>query len=468
MNTNEKNTIRVMNAEKSKGSIEYKDITERLAAHVANFRNIQLDEGLVHQVKRTCLDYVCAAITGSKTEVSRLVYEYLIESEGKGTTNIIGYQLGLSKGNAAFINGTSAHCLDMDDGHTRGSVHPGTVVFPSILALAQHVKPTFDELAKAIIIGYDVCLRISSAIHPSSRQRGFHNTPVAGIFGAVAAASLLYGLKKEEVQNAFGIAGSFAGGIFAFLGTGSEVKRIHPGQAARDGITAVELTRKGLSGPKEVLEGENGLFQAFADGRVSIDRMFRNIGEEYEIMNIYFKPYPCCRHLHSSIDAVYELKRNSSIRPQDIAEIRIGVNRIAYLHRHKDCQTLLDAQMSLPYAIAAAIYHPVLEVNHFQPEQTKETIGWLAQLVEVYVDEEADQHYPAQRAARLEIKLKNSTILTCYVENPLGEPSKPLTYEKLEMKFMANCSPIIGEERAKSIVQSIKNLEENIETLYSI
>ncbi|MEH6946132.1 MmgE/PrpD family protein [Bacillus sp. JJ634] len=465
---NGKNTISVLSSEKGNQFIDYQNITERLAAHVANVRNVQLDEGVVHQVKRTCLDYLCAAITGSNTEVSRLVYEYLIASEGRGTTNLIGYHLGLSKGNAAFLNGTSAHCLDMDDGHTGGSVHPGTVVYPVVFAIAQYVKPTFDELVKAIVIGYDVCLRISSAIHPSSRQRGFHNTPVAGIFGAVAAASVLYGLRKEEVQNAFGIAGSFAGGIFAFLGTGSEVKRIHPGQAARDGIAAVELTRKGLSGPKEVLEGENGLFQAFADGKVSVERMFKDIGETYEIMNIYFKPYPCCRHLHSSIDAVYELKTNAQIQPQEIAEIRIGVNKIAYLHRHKNCQTLLDAQMSLPYAIAAAVYHPVLEVNHFQPEQTKETISKLAQLVEVYVDEEADQHYPAQRAARLEIKLKDSTTLTCYVKNPLGEPSKPLTDEKLEMKFIANCSSIIGEEKAKSIVQNIKNLERNVETLYSI
>lgn len=468
MSTNENNITTVMHAENSKGPIEYTNITEKLAAHVDNFRNIQLYENLVHQVKRTCLDYVCSAITGSNTEVSRLVYEYLIESGERGTTNIIGYQSGLSKGNAAFLNGTSAHCLDMDDGHTEGSVHPGTVIYPAVLAIAQQVKPTFDELAKAIVIGYDVCLRISSAIHPVSRQRGFHNTPVAGIFGAVAAVSVLYGLDKGEIQNAFGIAGSFAGGIFAFLGTGSEVKRIHPGQAARDGIAAVELTRKGLSGPKAVLEGDNGFFQTFADGKVSIERMFRNIGEEYEIMNIYFKPYPCCRHLHSSIDAVYEVKKNAQIQPQDIAGIRIGVNKIAYLHRHKECQTLLDAQMSLPYTIAAAVYHPVLEVNHFQPEQTKETISKLAKLVEVYVDEEADQRYPAQRAARLEIRLENNTTLTCFVENPLGEPSKPLTDKKLEMKFMANCSSVIGEERAKLIIKSIKNLEENVETLYSI
>ena len=464
----ETKTLNVQNTEKEAHVAEFTKVTERLAVHAANTKNMKLDSELIHQVKKACLDYLCAAITGSNTKVSRLVYEYFLESEEKGTTNLIGYETGLSKANAAFLNGTSAHCLDMDDGHTGGSVHPGTVVFSTVLALAQHLKPTFEELAKAIVIGYDVCLRVSSAIHPSSRQRGFHNTSVAGIFGAVAVAGSLYGLQKEEIQNAFGIAGSLTGGIFAFLGTGSEVKRIHPGQAARDGIIAVELTRKGLTGPKAVLEGENGLFQAFADGKVSVERMFKDIGGKYEIMNIYFKLYPCCRHLHSSIDAVYELKTNLQIQPQDINEIRVGVNRIAYLHRHKDCQTLLDAQMSLPYALAAAIYHPVLEIKHFNPEKTKETIGRLAQLVEVYIDEEADRHYPAQRAARIAIKLKDGRILTCYVENPLGEPSKPLTDEKLEQKFIANCSPIIGEERAAEIVENLRNLEEEIEILYCI
>ena len=150
-------------------------------------------------------------------------------------------------------------------------------------------------------------------MHPSSRKRGFHNTPVAGIFGATAAVCVLYGLEEEDIKNAFGVAASFAGGLFAFLGTGAEVKRIHPGQAARDALLAVELTVKGLSGPKFVLECENGVFQAFAGGDISIDRLFDGIGERYEIMNVYFKPYPCCRHLHSSVDAVYKLRNKYQI-----------------------------------------------------------------------------------------------------------------------------------------------------------
>lgn len=442
--------------------------TEKLAAHVVNAKNMYLDNELTQQVKKVLLDFLCSAITGSKTEVSKLVYQYLLESEGTSEFNIIGYDKGLSKANAAFINGTSAHSLDLDDGHTGGSVHPGAVVFPAVLAAAQHVRPTFEILAKSIVIGYDICLRVSSAIHPSSRLRGFHNTPLAGIFGACAAVSFLYGLEKEEVQNAFGVAASFAGGLFAFLGSNAEVKRIHPGQAARDATITVELVKKGLTGPMSVLECENGIFQAFAGNEISLDRMFKDLGKKYEIMNVYFKPYPCCRHLHSSIDAVYDLKKRSPILPKEISEIRVGVNRIAYLHRHKEFNTLLDAQMSLPYAIASAIYHPVLGINHFEPGSTKDTVGRLAQLVTVYIDEEAERAYPAQRAAKLEITLENGVKLINHVENPLGEPNNPLSEKQLENKFLSNCTPLIGETKARTIVENIKQLELSTDFLYQI
>ncbi len=442
--------------------------TEKLAAHVVNARDISLDKELTQQVKKVFLDYLCSAITGSKTEVSRLVYQYLLESEGPGEYNVIGHEKGLSKTNAAFINGTSAHSLDLDDGHTGGSIHPGAVVVPAVLAAAQQVKPTFDVLAKSVVIGYDICLRISSAIHPSSRLRGFHNTPLAGIFGACAAVSFLYELDKEEVQNAFGVAASFAGGLFAFLGSNAEVKRIHPGQAARDAILAVELVKKGLTGPKSVLECENGIFQAFAGNQISVERLFEDLGKKYEIMDIYFKPYPCCRHLHSAIDAVYEIKKYSTFYPEKIEGIKVGVNQMAFLHRHKEFNTLLDAQMSLPYAIAAAIYYPVLEINHFEPRDTNESIRRLAQIVTVYIDKEAERAYPAQRAAMLEITLKNGDTLLKRVENPLGEPSNPLSAEQLENKFLANCIPFAGETTARTIVENINQLEFKKDFLYHI
>jgi len=443
-------------------------VTKRMATHVAAIRDLPLDEELKIQVKKVLMDYLCAAIAGSGTEVSQLVYQYMLESEGEGKSPIIGHKIGLSKTAAAFVNGTSAHSLDMDDGHTAGSIHPGTVVFPAVLAAAEKVSPDFDLFAKSVIAGYETCLRLSAGMHPSSRKRGFHNTPVAGIFGATAAVSVLYGLEREEIRNAFGISASFAGGLFAFLGTGSEVKRIHPGQAARDALMAVELTQKGLTGPKSVFEGENGVFQGFAGKDVSVDRLFVQIGEQYEIMNVYFKPYPCCRHLHSSIDAIYKLKEQIELNTNEISKIRIGVNQIAYMHRHTECQTILDAQMSLPYSVASAVVHPVLKMNHFDPNQVDERVRSLIGHIEVYIDKEADQAYPAERASNVEIIFRNGENLSWRVANPLGEPSNPLTYQQLEQKFLANCAPFIGEDRCKELLVSLDNIEKNMNFLYQI
>ncbi|MFD1414489.1 MmgE/PrpD family protein [Oceanobacillus jeddahense] len=443
-------------------------VTQKLAYLVSSAKDIQLDEELISQVKKVYLDYLGSAIAGSHTDVSKLVYNTILKMEGESSYNVLGFEKGLSISNAAFINGTSSHSLDIDDGHTGGSIHPATVVLSAAIAAAQKIKPSFEELAKATIVGYEICLRISSAIHPSSRERGFHNTSVAGIFGAVTAVCVLYELSEEEVKNAIGIAASFAGGLFAFLGTGSEVKRIHPGKAARDALLAVELTKTGLSGPKEVFEAENGVFQAFAGREISWERLNKKDIEPYEIMNIYFKPYPCCRHLHSSIDAIYELKRKYSFDVEEIAAIRTGVNDITYLHRHKKFNSLLDAQMSLPYATAASIVYPTLEINHFNSEYVDKSVLSLAQVVEVETDEEANHVYPGERLAKVEISLKDGTVLAETVRNPLGEPNNPLSDEKLAQKVLANCTPVIGEEKTKKLIHQIGEMEKGIEFLYEI
>jgi 2-methylcitrate dehydratase PrpD len=206
------------------------------------------------------------------------------------------------------------------------------------------------------------------------------------------------------------------------------------------------------------LEGKNGFFQAFAGGEISTQRLLCDLGTRYEIMDIYFKPYPCCRHLHSAIDAIREVKDQYGVRADQVSRLRIGVNRTAALHAHKECGNLLDAQMSLPYSAAAAFVHAHLPVDVFQPKSAPEELWRLCREAEIYVDEEADREYPAKRAARLELELADGTKLAHFVDNPLGEPSKPLNDEQLETKFLQNCAPILGEKKALQYVATIWNL----------
>ncbi|MDQ0185337.1 MmgE/PrpD family protein [Cytobacillus kochii] len=435
------------------------NVTEKLANYVESYSNLRVNSNVIHQVKRVILDYICCAISGASSPVSKLVYQTILDSEGGGNFYVIGNVKKLSKSNAAFVNGTSAHCFDLDDGHTEGSVHPGAVILPVIFAEIEQKEVNFEKLSKAIIIGYDICLRLSSAIHPTARNKGFHNTPLTGIFGAVAALSVLNDFKHWEIQNAFGIAGSFSGGIFAFLGTGSEVKRIHPGQAARDAILSIELTKKGLTGPKSVFESENGFFQAFADKDVSIDRLFQGVGEHFEIMNIYFKPYPCCRHIHSTIDAVYKIKQESHVQIERIEKIKVGVNKLAFKHKHKTFSSILDTQMSIPFSVAVALTNPSLKVSHFIPGNKK--IESLANLVEVYVHQTAEDTYPTSRQAYVEIIFNDGEQISAWVDHPVGEPATPLSDERLIEKFLENTKDYVSKDKSQKIIKNILNIGNN-------
>jgi len=240
--------------------------------------------------------------------VSQALLAYFEESDATRTTSVIGSGAKLSAPNAALVTGTNVHGLDFDDGHTQGSAHPSGVIFPAVMAAAQQRASSAQEIVTAVVCGYDVMCRIAAAMHPESARRGYHNTALAGVFGAAAAVSNLLKLDVAQTLNALGLAGSFSAGIREYLDEGAEIKRIHPGKAARDGVVCAEFAKRGITGPTKVLEGRYGFFATHAAPHVKWGRLFERLGQRYEINAVYHKPYPCCRHYHAVIDGIKELQ----------------------------------------------------------------------------------------------------------------------------------------------------------------
>jgi 2-methylcitrate dehydratase PrpD len=437
-----------------------KNITDALAAYIIESQHKEYDSEIVHKFKRALMDYVCAAITGSNMPVPTSLLEYLKQIDNNETSSVTGKSIKLSPLNAALINGTSAHSLDFDDGHTHGSIHIGTVVFPAIFAVAEQYKSTQEEFIKAAIIGYEIAGRLSAALHPNVWKRGFHNTPVIGIFGATAAVCVLLKANKEQILDALGHAGSFSGGLFEFLGEGADIKRVHPGKAARDAILSAELAMKGITGPKKVFEGKNGFVRAFADNNINLERLYLGLHTEYEISKIYFKPYPCCRHLHGPIDGTLELLTQNQIDVNDIAKIEVGTYKVGANHKHKEVNHLLDAQMSIPCAVSLALAYGEVSINTF--EESKVQTGLVQTLinrVDVTVDEKCEDNYPKHRPAIITITMKDGTAYRQYVEDPKGETKYPLTDKELESKFVNNCLGILTKDEVDQIIDAIWNFE---------
>ncbi|MBI3067356.1 MAG: MmgE/PrpD family protein, partial [Betaproteobacteria bacterium] len=334
-------------------------------------------------------------------------------------------------------------------------------IFPALLAVAEKTGAAPRELIAAGVAAYDITLRIASAMHPASARRGYHNTPTAGVFGAAAGAARLLRLDARATLNALGLAGSFAGGLREYLDEGAEVKRIHPGKAARDGIVCAELARRGLTGPGKVLEGRYGLFHAIADDAADWGRLREGLGERFEIVNVYFKPYPACRHFHAALDAVRALRARHRFTAADVARIEIGMYDVGVQgHDHRHCNSLLDAQMSAPVTTALAVAFGDVTAGTFERANLeRRDVRRLIDATTVFVDPECERLYPARRSGLARITLNDGTTLEERVLDPKGEGENPMSDEDLGHKFRSNCEPVVGAEKCRRVLDTVWGID---------
>lgn len=435
-------------------------LTWHVAEWIGEQQQRPLPPELDQHLRRITLDAVAGMVASSVGPVSRAVARHArslypgaeVTAIGHGPASVLG---------AALVNGTNGHGIESDEGYTPGSMHPTSVVLPAVFALGQSLGAGTDRVRTAAAIGMELACRIAAAGHPATRNRHFHNTPLAGVFGAAAAAAVLRDLSVAETANALGIAGSHAGGLFEFLGDSAEVKRFHPGKAARDGIAAADLAAAGLTGPTTVLEGTDGYFAAFAGAPGEAwfpARVRAGLGEEWVLLQTYVKPYPCCRHLHGAIDGALELRRGHDIDPAAVTAVRVDTFPIAARHAGTELDTVLQAQLSLPYTVAVALSRGAVTLTDFAADaRADRAVQALMDKVSVTVDPDAEAAYPRfGRPARTTVELADGRTHTTWVQHPYGEPANPLSDDALEEKVRRLCEPVVGQAATTGLIDAVR------------
>ncbi|MEX1004348.1 MAG: MmgE/PrpD family protein [Acidimicrobiia bacterium] len=436
-------------------------LTMELAEWAASTGTDDIPEPVAHQVRRSLVDYLTAAILGASAEPAVIVRDYLAAHDSDGSSTVIGVPLRLSPAGAAAANGTAAHALDLDDGYTPGACHPGGPILSAALAAGEAMRSDALSLVRAIALGYEVACRIAGASHPAQRRRGFHNTALVGVFGAATAVAALRGLDAVGFANAYGLAGSHAGGLLSFLDQGSDVKRYHTGKAARDGLVCADLAARGLTAPTVVLEGAHGYFHAFTGDQVDVDHLTGDLGTTWRMLRTYNKPYPCCRHVHGAIDAALQIREREHLEPESIESVRVETFAIAASHDGKDIDNLLDAQMSLPYSVAAALVHGEVGMEQFDaPTRADARIRAIIETTEVLTDDAYTADYPASRAARVHIRA-NGGEHVAEVMQPYGEPDNPMSDDAIDHKFRRLAGPILGSPHSERILEAAWSLDDS-------
>lgn len=418
-----------------------------------------LDGEILHYAKRHFIDTLGAIIAGAPQDVTRRAASVVTKVQGQGAFHVPGLEGSFGLLDAAYLSGVAAHGTETDDGYRQGSVHPGTVVVPAMLPLATGRKSNGRELLTGIVAGYHSIAGIAALAHPKLRRQGFHPTAAVGPFGAAMAAASLLGLDRTQRLSALGIAASSASGLFAFKGGGADVKRLHPGQAARDGVLAALLAEEGCEGPLAVLESSDGFFQTLA-GITASDLENVSLPQKPPITDCYIKPYACCRHIHPAVDALRAVCEQHEVKSHEIEAIEVETYSIAADHGKVPWNSLAEAQLSFPYVLAAAIKFETLGVSAFEEiHRSDAELIKLCHKVDVRATEEMDARYPDERPARVTLHSSKGSWSEERGE-ARGDPRYPLDDNEIATKFLDLARPVLGTARAGKLLEQLWRIEE--------
>jgi 2-methylcitrate dehydratase PrpD len=441
-------------------SVDQLSLTGQLARYWSEVRLEDIPPDVVATGKRFLLDTLAVGVRGAGSEVVEAVRRGVtnaFECE-RGSASLWGTNRTMPPGAAAMINGTATHAYEFDD--YGGCGHPGAVVVPAICALAEKVGADGRRVLLALLAGYDISARVTegSGGYRAHNERGWHSTGTCGTFGAAAGGASILGLDAERYAAALGIAGSFAGGIWAFLVDGAMTKRFHPGKASENGVTSALLAESGLVGPRFILEAAwGGFYKTYSGADAREEATVDNLGREFGIFRSGIKPYPCCRGLHSSVEALLDLMQAEKFKAADIDRIVVhGADRTVRQFSKRDVQTVLDAQFSMPYALAAIASSGKATLDEFCPPRMDDPdLLALMQRVEVV----SDRKLGPTDEPDVEVYGRAGEVWQRHVPLPRGSMVRPLDDDFLARKNEAVATPVIGKERFERLRAAIGTLE---------
>ena len=435
--------------------------SEAIVSFVSELRFGALSDEVRHYARRHLLDTVGVMIAGAGGEVATRAEAVLAAVRPPGRIPVPGRRRRADLIDATFLGGTAAHGIELDDGFRQGSVHPGCVVVPAVLALGYERSISGAKLIEALVAGYEAEIAIGRACHPDLRQRGFHPAAAVGVFGAVMAAGKLRGLPHQQLANALGIAASSAAGLFAFVNGGADIKRLHAGHASREGLQAALLAEQGIEGPPGVIEAHDGFLQAFAFGR---DRKPRAIvlppKVPFGITDCYIKPYPCCRHIQPAVEALIGILRDENLAPEQVERIDVATYRIAAEHAETGWDDFASAQLSFPYLLGLALKFRGIKFEHFEaPVRRNPEFAAIARKISISAPPEIDRLYPQLRPARVTVTSARGTF-TRQADEALGSRIVPLDDAGLRAKFLGLVAPILGADAAEALADRLWCIED--------
>jgi 2-methylcitrate dehydratase PrpD len=399
-------------------------------------------------------------LAGSTEPAARIVQTVAAAEGGAPLATIVGTGRRTGAVWAALANGTAAHALDFDDTNFAMLGHPSAPVLAAALAAGEVALATGRDLVHAFLLGFEVETTVAEAINPEHYEHGWHATCTLGTLGAAAAASRLLGLDGRETATALAVAASQASGLKENFGT--MTKPFHAGHAARSGVLAALLAREGWTASEQAMEGPQGYLNVFSAGRRELDRI-ATLGAPWKIVTtgVAVKPFPSCACTHSIIDGALELRRAHGLRPEQIASVTIGVDRVVpRILIHADPRSGLEAKFSGEFTAAAALVDGRVGIATFSEDKVRDPeVRRLMSRVTMRVDPEIPGDRERHMWTRVSIALTDGRTVSIGPREVPGHPANPLTRDALRDKFGECAGTVLPADRASALAEMLEDLD---------
>lgn len=413
------------------------DATRALAGFLADLTYDDIPDYVVERCEELFLDWMGSALAGKDYPPIPLFQKYARRmGPDSGRCEVLVDRSRTSPWFAAFVNAASSHVVEQDDLHNSSVLHPGTVVFPAVLAAAQDLEVSGRDLILASVAGYEAGIRIGEFLG-RSHYTIFHTTGTVGTLAAAVAVGKLFKFNTDQFVNALGSAGTQASGLWEFLRDAANSKQLHTAKAAADGLLAAYMTEEGLTGASQILEGRQGIAAGMSsDAEPAF--LTDQLGSRWALAETSFKFHASCRHTHPAADALLVLMQKHDLVSSDIESVVAKVHQAAIdvLGMVNEPTTIHQAKFSMGTVLGLIAVYGSAGVLDFQDRALQsEEVAHFRSLVSMSLDLEVDRAYPAKWLGRIEVVTIDGRRLSAAIDDPKGDPGNPMSRGELEEKF---------------------------------
>ena len=411
--------------------------TAELARFAAQLQPDALPVAVLRRTEDLLVDWVGSCLAGKGARAVETIAEFAASmGPQRGPSEVLIRRSSSSAYFAAMTNAAASHVAEQDDVHNGSVFHPATVVFPVALALSQQLGRSGAELLAAAVAGYEVGIRVGEFLG-RSHYKVFHTTGTAGTLAAAATAGHLLRLDPQQMQHAFGSAGTQAAGLWEFLRSAADSKQLHTAHAAAAGLMSACIAERGFTGAQRILEGPAGMAAGMSSD-AQPQRLTDGLGRRWATLETSFKYHACCRHTHPAADALLQVMQTHRLQPGDLQRVVAQVHQgaIDVLGPVTHPGTVHQSKFSMGTVLALVARFGQAGLAEFDGHFADPATVDLRERVAMELDAEVEGAYPQRWIGKVRVHTADGRVLLGRVDEPKGDPGNTLSRDEISAKAL--------------------------------